>query len=133
MWPYLVHGVQPPGAHSIERSTGVFRMSSQGQHQLVSRKHAEMALVEAVFRMNSALGYLESAESQPDDLGDECVNQIVIESAITAAGVAMELLTDLGISRPDPDSDLVHRDCFSDWEQCLARTGPFLVISDARG
>lgn len=92
----------------------------------VPRKHAELALSEALFRMSAAINQAQTYD--PDDPDEAFTLEMLMESANHAASVAIEVSGILGIGVVDMELDT--KQCFQDWVDCLHSRGPFLTLEE---
>lgn len=107
-------------------------MTAEKETKTVSRDHALLALDEAVRRMNAAL--YQAAQEPDDGIGEQFeVRNMVVEAGNNAAGVALEILSDLSIPGPDRDPDLTHKECYKDWLAWVYGDGPVIKVEDLEG
>lgn len=101
--------------------------TENNEARTVSRKHADLALCEAVYRMSAAINQAQAYD--PDDPEEAIALGMLMESASHAAGIAIEVSDILGISNA-VGMDLDHKQCFQDWFVCLRSRGTWLDVEE---
>lgn len=92
----------------------------------VPRKHAELALSEAMRRMSAAI--YQARNHNPDDPDQADVVEMVLEAASRAVSVAQEIETRLETALQDETLDA--KQCFRDWLDWIDEKGPALDIAE---